>query len=138
VPEKRIEAGCWFLREKEKQGDPGLPDADVSSALEVESGDFLLCRSCRSTVTANRHSISVNSSHHHAFFNPAGIVYEIRCFSEAAGTIIHGEPTTDFSWFQGYNWQYCLCGRCLIHLGWFFSSSADSFYGLIASKLLSE
>jgi hypothetical protein len=137
VPGKRIKTG-WFLREKEKQGVPGVPDAEIVSDQETESEDILLCRSCRSTVTSNRHTISVNSSHYHAFFNPAGIVYEIRCFSEAGGTVIHGEPTTDFTWFQGYSWQYCLCGSCLIHLGWYFSSAADSFYGLIAAKLLSE
>ncbi|HHO47068.1 MAG TPA: hypothetical protein ENN06_01200 [Desulfobacteraceae bacterium] len=124
------------MRDKDERGNPEMPDVDVSSAVDVESDDSLLCRACGAIVTADRHGIAVNSDHHHTFFNPAGIVFEIRCFRQAAGTIIHGPPTTDFTWFQGYSWQYCLCAHCLIHLGWYFGSADDGFYGLIGSKLL--
>lgn len=126
------------MREKGERKASGLPEAGESSSPVVESDDAIVCRACRSTVTTGREAVSINAGHYHTFFNPAGIVYEIRCFSRATGTIIHGEPTNDFTWFKGYSWQYCLCARCLVHLGWFFRSDAGSFYGLIAAKLLAK
>ena len=85
-----------------------------------------------------RHATSVNGSHQHTFFNPAGVVYEINCYSQARGCVVHGLPTDEFSWFKGYVWQYAACITCQEHLGWFFSSSDTTFYGLIAGKLLAE
>lgn len=134
---KGVEA-VRHLREKGGKEAPGLPEEEASSSPHVESGDIIVCRACRSMITTGREAVSINAGHYHTFFNPAGIVYEIRCFSRAPGAVIHGEPTTDFTWFEGYAWQYCLCAHCLVHLGWFFSSDAGSFYGLIAAKLFAE
>ena len=32
--------------------------------------------------------------------------------------LLHGLPTTDWSWFEGYSWQIAVCARCYAHLGW--------------------
>ena len=53
----------------------------------------------------------VNGRHAHAFFNPAGIAYELRCFRTAPGISAEGAPTGEFSWFPGCRWQIALCAR---------------------------
>ena len=96
----------------------------------------LICSQCSGAITTRDQAISVNGQHEHAYFNPAGIAFEIRCFRQAPGCLVQGEPTTEFSWFDGYSWQYATCSNCLAPLGWFFMSGKDSFFGLITSKVI--
>jgi hypothetical protein len=77
-----------------------------------------------------------NGRHEHAFFNPAGIAFLVRCFSRAPGVTCRGTPDTTFSWFAGYAWQIASCGRCGIHVGWRFSKDDTSFYALISKRLI--
>lgn len=78
--------------------------------------------------------MAVDGRHQHLFFNPAGIAFEIRCFAAAPGTICHGAPSAEFTWFAGYRWRIALCAHCHAHLGWRFTGEG-LFYGLIASQL---
>ncbi len=97
----------------------------------------MLCTTCSSPITTEKEAISVNGLHGHVFFNPSGIAFDVRCFQKAPGCRIHGKSTTDFTWFAGYSWQYALCSTCLTHLGWrFHSDTGDSFFGLIANRLI--
>ncbi len=98
----------------------------------------LLCGRCGAIITNREEAVSVNDHHEHAFFNPAGIAFEIRCFGKARGCEVEGSPTGEFSWFSGYSWQYAICASCLSHLGWFFTADGKtgaSFFGLRASLL---
>lgn len=123
-----------------------LPSGDGRSGrAESEPGDRrarqaeapLICAHCSAPITSRDQAIEINGRHEHAFFNPAGIAYEIRCFRRAPGCLIQGDPTSEFTWFAGYRWQFSLCATCLTHLGWFFSSRQDTpFYGLIRNRLL--
>jgi hypothetical protein len=79
--------------------------------------------------------MAVNGRHLHAFFNPAGIAFEIRCFRQAPGAAPQGEPSAEFTWFSGYRWQIALCTTCQSHLGWLFTNGSV-FYGLIATRLI--
>jgi hypothetical protein len=102
----------------------------------TDSGKFLLCRQCLQTITHRSHQIIVNGAHEHTFANPHGIVFEIGCFKSAAGCGYVGRPTDEFTWFKGFMWQIAVCGSCLSHVGWLFtSSSVDSFVGLILDRL---
>jgi hypothetical protein len=105
---------------------------DMEPALEKP----LICSNCSAPITSGKEAVSVNGSHEHAFFNPAGIAFEIRCFKQAPGCLVQGDPTTEFSWFAGYRWQYATCGNCLTHLGWFFLSGNNSFFGLISDRVI--
>ena len=98
----------------------------------------LSCSTCNYPITAEDQAVSRAASHHHTFFNPAGIVFEISCFQEASGCHILGKPTAEFSWFPHYHWQYAACSNCQAHLGWYFSAPAvqDIFFGLIANKVV--
>ncbi|GAB4335496.1 MAG: hypothetical protein Kow0089_05240 [Desulfobulbaceae bacterium] len=87
-------------------------------------------------ITTAGQAVSRNERHEHTFFNPAGIIYEIRCFAAAPGCRVHGRPTGEFTWFPGYTWQYALCATCGDHLGWYFSSGESGFFGLISPKLI--
>ena len=116
---------------------------DASTAPQEQSADDeqqgLLCSTCRSLITREDQAISINGRHQHAFFNPAGITFEIRCFQSAPGAALQGTASTEFSWFAGHAWQIALCATCHTHLGWRFvgQSVSSEFYGLIASRLLS-
>jgi len=80
--------------------------------------------------------ISRQGQHEHLFFNPAGVAFEIRCFLRAPGCLVQGRATAEFSWFSGYLWRYAHCSTCLTHLGWRFASSSDTFFALIANRLI--
>lgn len=105
-------------------------DEEISGPLEA-----IYCKTCGQAVTSKDHKIVVQSSHTHTFFNPAGIVFELGCFSIVPGCYSAGEATSDFSWFAGYTWRFALCGGCNSHLGWFFDSDGYSFFGLILAGL---
>lgn len=124
-----------LFKEKGPSRDAASPASEATEQTETRPEKAILCRSCLSPVTSEQQAISIHDRHLHAFFNPAGVLYEVRCFKGAPGARTHGPPTDEFTWFPGYIWQYCVCAACLAHLGWFFSSSGDSFYGLIPAKL---
>lgn len=115
---------------------PGQPKNEPSGEEKEETSRAVLCHMCRSVLTYLRSEVSIHGRHLHTFFNPAGIVYEIRCFSEAPGCVTHGKPTDEFTWFSGFTWEYCLCGTCFDHLGWFYKAPDSSFFGLINAKLI--
>lgn len=95
----------------------------------------LFCRRCRLMITDEGQVLEVNGMHFHTFFNPAGLVFEIACFADAAGCRQEGVPSGHFSWFSGTHWQVAVCRSCETHLGWFFQGQGASFYGLIRNRL---
>lgn len=110
------------------------PDARSGGSPENHEDRALHCAVCAHEITRQRQAVTVNGRHEHAFFNPAGIAFEIRCFRGAPGAAPQGEPTGEFTWFAGYRWQIALCTACQAHLGWLFTNGS-SFYGLIGSRL---
>jgi hypothetical protein len=125
---------------REEHDAPAPPDAETveEDETEAETGRGILCRSCRQLITARQHETTVNGQHQHTFFNPAGIVFEISCYRQADGCVVRGQPTDEFTWFAGYDWQYSLCATCGMHMGWFFRSRDSFFFGLISSKLIAD
>ncbi len=97
---------------------------------------FIICRNCGNTITTPQYIIAVNEQHIHMFTNPVGITYQIGCFSSADGCIDHGDLTLDHTWFEGFSWNFAICSNCLIHLGWFYQSGNESFFGLILDRLV--
>jgi hypothetical protein len=95
----------------------------------------LLCASCGHEVTSERARISVLDAHEHRFMNPAGLVFHIGCFARADGCMAIGQPSGDYRWFPGFDWRIALCVACADHLGWYFQSPGDGFFGLILERL---
>lgn len=117
-----------------------MPDEEVVSLdHEIDSNvkPSILCRICKYIITAEPESISVQGSHFHTFTNPAGMIFDIRCFHHATGCIQVGSATGEHTWFTGYRWQIAICRDCGEHLGWLFRNG-DSFYGLITNRLVTE
>ena len=114
----------------------GALDLYEEESEERERSPLLVCRSCGFAITSEKMRIAMAGSHQHTFFNPAGIVYQLGCFSEASGCVLVGARSPEFSWFAGFLWQVALCRGCGHHLGWHFLGSGQSFYGLILAELV--
>lgn len=111
----------------------------VDTKRTDDLGRAIVCAACRHPVTSERHRTRVDQRHEHRCVNPEGIVFHIGCFRDAPGCRPWGRPTAEFTWFQGYVWDYALCGGCTGLLGWRFQSSEPAaFFGLILNRLASE
>ena len=117
-------SGAGQLSSKQKQKE------DNSGA-----GGKIRCRSCGRVITSLREKTSIDGSHAHTFFNPAGIIFELGCFRQAPGCQLFGEASMEFTWFAGCSWRFALCGGCRAHLGWQYEGREMAFYGLILTKL---
>jgi len=100
--------------------------------------ESIICRNCRNEITTVEYSIAANGQHAHIFTNPLGITFHIGCFSRAWGCFIFGIPTYEATWFAGFTWCIAVCANCFTHLGWYYQSGRESFYGLIMANLLTD
>lgn len=125
----------------------GSADAEPQRLLQTVTEDAgisatrrrLVCSLCRHPITTEQERIAVNGSHEHRCVNPDGLLFHIGCFRNAPGCTDQGGPTTEFTWFAGFAWNYALCNACSTLLGWKFQGSdAPSFFGLILNRLASE
>ncbi len=107
-------------------------------AKDDEGKKGIRCAQCSGLVTTAEYKGTVEGKHEHTFFNPAGIIFKIRCFHQAPGTYQKGEQSTEFTWFANHSWQITLCRICHIHLGWKFSGELGIFLGLIKKRLVEE
>lgn len=105
---------------------------------EKKEKPSLRCANCKYIITEPRFAVPIAGQHRHTFSNPAGIPYEIGCFSQAPGCFNTGDPTLEYTWFQGYTWCYSICTKCYTHMGWFYQSGDSRFFGLILDKLTRE
>jgi hypothetical protein len=123
--------------ERPQRRRPPEPGAGAAEEKSPQEEPFILCRGCLHPITRPAERISVQGQHRHTFANPYGIVFEIGCFRSAPGCGEIGPSTDEFTWFAGHRWQVCICGACLVHLGWRFAPpSGNSFFGLILDRLI--
>lgn len=127
------EAPFLLLREQPDQGVRHQDDAADAGEDREPSG--LYCRACGLRITGQDRRIAVNGSHAHTFFNPAGRVFEVGCFSQAPGCLVSPEASLDFTWFAGYAWRPAVCSGCAVHLGWLFEKGDAEFFSLILPSL---
>ena len=135
--------GTTPLEMRERQPGEAENPGELAAVAEVPEteetdpeDDQLLCRNCMAVITAESGRISVDGAHCHTFANPHGIVFEIGCFQSAPGCAAAGPPSGEFSWFPPHFWQVAVCGSCLTHMGWRFSSTqGGDFFGLILDHL---
>lgn len=115
------------------------PGAKIETDVADEEDDAIYCAACGHLATRGRWRIAMNGDHRHTVFNPAGVVFRVVCFKEAPGVGAVGEPSGDFTWFRGYDWQVALCRGCNGHLGWQYAGEKEPqvFFGLIQTKLAS-
>jgi hypothetical protein len=120
-------------------------DIDATAVLEEEvgteedNGDHgapLRCAACLNAITRPVLRISVHGAHRHEKTNPAGLIFDIGCFTAAPGCAETGQPTPEWSWFPGFEWRFAECARCGAHIGWSYRDRAGNrFFGLILARL---
>jgi hypothetical protein len=121
------------------QPDPQLR-SPVKTAAEDELGTLIgrriVCAACGHPVTTERQCMEMNGRHEHRCVNPDGVIFHIGCFRHAPGCVTHGVPTTEFTWFPSFAWNYALCAGCSTLLGWqYHGADAAVFFGLILNRL---
>ena len=63
-----------------------------------------------------------------SFVNPGGAVHDMITVSGASAgpkLRLHGVPSSEHSWFPGYQWTIASCGTCGTHMGWRFTPEPD-------------
>lgn len=132
---KNRKRSLWFLKPS-----VDTPGSDATIKTEKKFGlkedHVIVCSECGNPVTAPDFVITVNNHHRHTFINPAGLTYQIGCFSSAEGCIVYGKPAADHTWFPGFAWNYAVCSNCGVHLGWNYQSKDERFFGLILDMLV--
>lgn len=113
-------------------------ETSVERETSIDDKRLRRCRRCDNPVTANRYAITVEGLHEHVQANPHGVVFLFGCFADAPGCDVVGDPTDEHTWFSGYRWQFALCDGCMTHLGWYFRSGGDGFFGLLLDRLTRE
>ncbi len=104
-----------------------------------QEGQRIVCKVCQNVITSSENRIEVRGQHRYVFRNPSRFVFEIGCFSAAPGCVKKGTPSSEYTWFKGYSWNFVLCSSCQMHLGWFYQSAEEGgFYGLILENLEEE
>ena len=133
----RDPAGRFHFREDRKGPEPGgTPRPKPSEETDTEAEKEILCRQCRQGITDPGQIISVQGGHRHTFANPLGVVFEIGCFQAVRNCAAVGPSSGEFTWFSGFRWRVLICGVCLTHLGWMFTSTGPNrFFGLILDRL---
>jgi hypothetical protein len=131
---------CSFSFEflKKMAGKPaGSVLAEEKDDVRLREGRHpILCRRCGQEITLAEYAVTISGRHEHTFTNPAGVTFQIGCFSIAAGCAVYGAPVLEFTWFPGFAWSVCLCANCMLHLGWFYQSIEEGFFGLITTNLV--
>ncbi len=113
-------------------------DPAIKRMLDDGKNDrsFVFCAACSAVLGHSKDAININGSHQHFCTNPHGIDFNVRCYSDALGCAISGQPTAADSWFAGYSWRFATCSDCNTHLGWLFENSSNNhFYGLIRERI---
>ncbi len=124
----------WQCFQKSGQQKAEQPQSDRQSDSKLLRA--IVCAACKHPITDESQRLEVAGRHHHTFFNPAGILFEIGCFAQAPGCQNTGEPSDEFSWFPGSSWRYSFCKNCQSHLGWQFLSPVSSpFWALVQNRL---
>ena len=113
----------------------------VNTDVITEKVEFLpedkkvFCIKCGNVIADSSDIIRKNGEDSGLFENPAGIFFRIICFVNAYGCGISGEYSGYNTWFPGYEWTIAFCNRCHTHLGWYYLSEENSFWGLIADRI---
>ena len=115
-----------------------LAEPDVHICAQRGGGDPAgdwLCAWCLERVAHEADRFVFHGSSEFSFTNPAGVRFDIITFSRTTGCRQSGTPVLDHTWFAGHAWSFCSCGRCGVHLGWYYEGPSR-FVGLIRDRII--
>jgi len=144
VPQDPVELSWWVLSNLPLEDQQRSRLLSINSAVQrlraelsiLEKCRVLVCRRCGLQLGQGADIFSMSKEGpQSAFVNPGGAVHETLTLYKAKNLRLHGQPSTDHSWFPGYAWTITECGRCGDHIGWKFTAtsrrlSPDKFYGI--------
>jgi len=114
---------------------PGVDPSDATREKNEEK--WYVCRQCHQKLTQPGFHLNIDGRHEHTYANPSGIVFDIKCFSNAQGYSFIGPSSAEFTWFSGHSWRIVICAACLTHIGWYFTKDAGGgFFGFIADRIV--
>ncbi|XP_017873345.1 PREDICTED: protein cereblon homolog isoform X2 [Drosophila arizonae] len=113
----------------------------IGTTLKHES--LFYCRYCNSSLAycsdlfaMSKHGVQTQYCNSAGYIHETNTVY--RVIAHAIG--YSGEPSTEFSWFPGYQWHIIICKFCAQHVGWEFKAVEPNlapkvFFGLAGSSV---
>ena len=107
--------------------------AELLDSIPSPSQHFVICKLCGHQLADAEQIRKILGTNEHEFKNSFGIVHRFRCYEDAPGCSIQGAKEAADTWFVGYTWRVCFCGKCSTFLGWLFEAD-DSFFGLLNNK----
>jgi hypothetical protein len=126
------------MEEKENQNQQNDVVTELEPKVKVKTElkpDDWLCIACNKKITSDKDRFEFNDQSEFQFINPDGYYFNILTFCAADGCKELGEPTMEFTWFDGHSWSFAVCRRCSNHLGWKYNGEF-LFYGLIKERLI--
>ena len=126
------------MEKKENQNIQNDVATELETKVEVKTElqpDDWLCIACNKKISTDKERFEYNHQSEFQFINPSGFYFDIITFSSADGCREMGDPTMEFSWFDGHSWLFAVCSRCSNHLGWKYEGKY-SFYGLIKTRII--
>lgn len=127
-----------LLREGDEQGPAGGATPGASDETTTEERRRLRCRVCETEVADPAWVFDASGDGVAVFVNPAGYAHQLITTRQATNVVTQGDPTLEFTWFEGYAWQHLLCANCLHHLGWVYRATGDQALGVFFGFRRSE
>lgn len=116
-------------------GSSRKPGSESTTRDEEDPERAVHCRLCAAEVARLGDRRRLGPSAVHTFVNPQGQVFELVCFSAAAGATAVGPASLEFTWFPDHAWRLALCRSCGVQLGWHFDGPAQ-FWGLDRKRIV--
>jgi hypothetical protein len=111
------------------------PEGELVEEREPGEDKAIVCARCNYPITTASARMKMLGLHEHSQVNPGGYIWNFGCFVRAPGCYPEGQPSSEFAWFPGFQWQIEICRGCSLHLGWLFSSIDHQFHGLILERI---
>jgi uncharacterized protein YlaI len=111
---------------------------EIQTRTQPSQGDPAndwLCAWCHNRVASEKDRLSHDGKSEFTFKNPEGIRFDIFTFSRTIGCREIGVPTLEHTWFADHAWSYCMCDRCRMHVGWYYTGPTE-FAGLIRDRIV--
>ncbi|XP_030376258.1 protein cereblon homolog isoform X2 [Scaptodrosophila lebanonensis] len=151
MPKCPIQLSFWLVRNlhlTEKMMRLTFLTDSVNTRLKLIGGtlkeeSLFYCRYCNSSLAycsdlfaMSKHGVQTQYCNSAGYIHETNTVY--RVMAHAIG--YSGEPSTEFSWFPGYQWHIILCKFCAQHVGWEFKAVEPNlapkvFFGLAGSSV---
>ncbi|XP_055902251.1 protein cereblon [Eupeodes corollae] len=112
-------------------------------ADSFSDGSVFVCRVCRNPIAHCRELFAM-SKHgvQSQYCNSSGYIHETNTVYKVFPNAItfSGEPSSEFSWFPGYEWHIIVCKMCNRHIGWQFRAHEENlspvlFYGITGASV---